>query len=237
MVALQAPLSKGFPRQECWSGAISFSKWSFWPRDLTHVSCTGRRILHHWAIREALIWIWVGHNSVHYNHRKLSEWGEEWRNVIRLSFWKDHLGGWEAGSSVRRLPRNMARNGENGEPGVGSTMQVNLRIIWLWQRSSLVVQTVKCLPTVWETWVQSLAQEDLLEKEMATHSHGSRSLVGYSPWGCKESDTTEWLHSLHFTHSLDFSHYDICLSTELICEPLNSFVHQSLSYKILLNLL
>ena len=35
---------------------------------------------------------------------------------------------------------------------------------------------------------------------MATHSsilpresHGQRSLVGYSPWGCKESDTTEQL--------------------------------------------
>ena len=25
-------------------------------------------------------------------------------------------------------------------------------------------------------------------------SHGQRSLVGCSPWGCKESDTTEWLH-------------------------------------------
>ena len=49
-----------------------------------------------------------------------------------------------------------------------------------------------------ETWVQSLGQEDPLEKEMATHSsilaHGQRSLVGYSPWwGCKESDTTERL--------------------------------------------
>ena len=29
---------------------------------------------------------------------------------------------------------------------------------------------VRCLPTVQETWVQSLGQEDLLEKEMATHS-------------------------------------------------------------------
>ena len=28
-------------------------------------------------------------------------------------------------------------------------------------------------------------------------SHGRRSLVGYSPWGCKESDTTERLH-FHF---------------------------------------
>ena len=43
-----------------------------------------------------------------------------------------------------------------------------------------------------------------MEKEMATHSsilawksHGQRNLVGYSPWGCKESDMTERLH-FHF---------------------------------------
>ena len=34
----------------------------------------------------------------------------------------------------------------------------------------LVAQTVKRLPTMWETWVQSLDQEDPLEKEVATHS-------------------------------------------------------------------
>ena len=33
----------------------------------------------------------------------------------------------------------------------------------------MVAQTVKRLPTMRETWVQSLGQEDLLEKEMATH--------------------------------------------------------------------
>ena len=51
-----------------------------------------------------------------------------------------------------------------------------------------------------ETQVQFLSQEDLLENGMATHSiflpgesHGQRSLVGYSPWGHKESDTTERL--------------------------------------------
>ena len=36
--------------------------------------------------------------------------------------------------------------------------------------TSLVAQMVKHLPTMWETRVQSLGQEDLLEKEMATHS-------------------------------------------------------------------
>ena len=35
---------------------------------------------------------------------------------------------------------------------------------------SLVAQVVKPLPTVRETQVQSLGREDLLEKEMATHS-------------------------------------------------------------------
>ena len=36
--------------------------------------------------------------------------------------------------------------------------------------TSLVAQMVKSLPTMWETQVQSLGWEDLLEKEMATHS-------------------------------------------------------------------
>ena len=36
--------------------------------------------------------------------------------------------------------------------------------------TALVAQMVKHMPTVRETWVQSLGWEDLLEKEMATHS-------------------------------------------------------------------
>ena len=47
-------------------------------------------------------------------------------------------------------------------------------------------------------WVWSLGWEEPLEEGMATHSvflpresHGQRSLVGYGPWGHKESDTTE----------------------------------------------
>jgi len=37
-------------------------------------------------------------------------------------------------------------------------------------RSSLVTQSVKSLPAMWETQVQSLGWEDLLEEGMATHS-------------------------------------------------------------------
>ena len=54
--------------------------------------------------------------------------------------------------------------------------------------ASQVDQTVRNPPAMWDTWVQSLGQEDPLEKEMAAHSstldwksHGQKSLVGYSP--------------------------------------------------------
>ena len=73
--------------------------------------------------------------------------------------------------------------------------------------ASLVVQRLKHLPAMWETWVQSLGWEDPLEKEMATHSN---ILAWRIPWteepgglesmGRKESGTTERLH-FHF-HAL-----------------------------------
>ena len=61
--------------------------------------------------------------------------------------------------------------------------------------TSLATQTVKNLPAMKENQVQSLGQEDSLEKGMAIHSssgillpgefHGQSSLVGYSSWGRK----------------------------------------------------
>ena len=45
--------------------------------------------------------------------------------------------------------------------------------------ASLVAQRVKRLPAMWETWVQSLDQEDLLEKEKAIHSS---TLAWKIPW-------------------------------------------------------
>ena len=45
--------------------------------------------------------------------------------------------------------------------------------------SSLLAQMVKNPPAMQETWVQSLSQEDPLEKGMATHS---RTLAWRIPW-------------------------------------------------------
>ena len=62
-----------------------------------------------------------------------------------------------------------------------------------------MAQMVKCLPTMQGTRVQSLGWEDLMEKEMANHSSILAWKIPWtekpgrlhSPWGRKESDTTE----------------------------------------------
>jgi len=68
---------------------------------------------------------------------------------------------------------------------------------------------VKNLPAVWETWVQSWVRKIPQRREwqltpvfLPGEFHGQKSLLGYSPWGCKESDTTEQL-----THSTPYVNY------------------------------
>ena len=90
-----------------------------------------------------------------------------------------------------------------------------VRIIFAWTsnilhtlnifRTSSVAQMVKSLPVMWKAWVQSLCQKIPWRSKwqptpvfLPGKSHGWRSLTGYSPWGRKESDTTEWLYFLSF---------------------------------------
>ena len=63
--------------------------------------------------------------------------------------------------------------------------------------TSLVAQTVKNLPAMWETKVQSLSWEDLLEKGMASHS---RTLA-------KRIPRTEEPHELQSMGSQKLGHY------------------------------
>ena len=72
----------------------------------------------------------------------------------------------------------------------------------------LVVQRLKHLPAMWETWARSLGREDPLEKKMATHSSilawripWMEELDGLQSTGRKESDTTERIH-FHFYHEI-----------------------------------
>ena len=81
------------------------------------------------------------------------------------------------------------------------------RIQNYWQRLTyclqvviLVAQMIKNLLAVQETQVWSLGQEDSWRRKwlptpvfLPGEFHGQKSLVGYSPWGHKESDRTEQL--------------------------------------------
>ena len=121
-------------------------------------------------------------------------------------------------------------------PGVGSWFQsvtnilsallTSNQMLWLpflwWSSLSPLIfiilisvattQMVKNPPAMQETWVQSLGQENPLGEGVAgvfllENPYGQRSLVGYSSWGCKESDTTEWLTLTLTTMKLS----DFCL--------------------------
>ena len=77
--------------------------------------------------------------------------------------------------------------------GIGHPLQYS----W----ASRVVQLVKNLPAMWETWARSLGWEDSLEEGMATHSsilawripmdRGAWRATIYDPWGRTELDMTE----------------------------------------------
>ena len=74
---------------------------------------------------------------------------------------------------------------------------------------SLVARTVKHLPTMWETWVRSLGQEDPLEKEMANHSS---TLAWKIPWTeepgrlvCGVAKSQTQLSDFTFTFHFHFS--------------------------------
>ena len=84
-------------------------------------------------------------------------------------------------------PSSIPGLGRPPEEGIGYPLQYS----W----ASLVAQLVKNLPAMLETRVRSLGWEDPLEKGKATHSSiwpGEFDGL-YSPWGCKQSDTTEQL--------------------------------------------
>ena len=90
------------------------------------------------------------------------------------------------------------------------------------RRVSMVVQTVKNPRAMHETRVQSLGWEGPLKEEgMETLSSilawriPVDILVGYSPWGCKESDTTYWLNNKSMETSSTLENY--LLSQSGVC--------------------
>ena len=113
---------------------------------------------------------------------------------------------------TRRRGPGLARGVETGaeheqlfkrEVVVGGEVQVEESIIsrLVFSKEETVAQMVRNLRAIQETQVQALGREDPLQKGMATpvflpgEPHGRRTLVDYTLWCCKESDTTEELNT------------------------------------------
>ena len=85
-----------------------------------------------------------------------------------------------------------------------------------------------------ETQVQSLGWEDPLDRKwqltpvfLPGETHGWRSLVGYSPWGCKESDMTELHH--FFSHPYMTTGKTIALTRQIFVDKVMSLLFNMLS--------
>ena len=144
---------------------------------------------------------------------------------VKLFISPSDLNGFPGGSDHKEPVCNVGDPcipGSGRSPGEGNSSP--LQYSW----ASLVAQRLKHLPPMRETRVRSLGREDPLEKEMVTHSSilawkipwtekPGRSLVGYSPRGHKESDTTERLH-LHL-------HQYSCLRNPMDREAWQATVH------------
>ena len=107
--------------------------------------------------------------------------------------------------------------GDSGSiPGLGRSAGERMGYPLQYSWPSLVAQLVKNPPAMRETCILALGWEDPLEKRKATHSHRA-----YSPWGHKESDTTECL-SLSNEELLifkDFYKYRVALLKKEIILP------------------
>ena len=105
---------------------------------------------------------------------------------------------------LRKLKQGLYQSREVGRGGIWEGGSQGKGYMYI-DSASLVAQMLKRLSAVRETWFDPWVRKIPWRSKwqpspvlLPGKSHRRRSLVGYSPWGCKESDTTEQLHSLSF---------------------------------------
>ena len=108
--------------------------------------------------------------------------------VLYSKNWGSRANGYSVVTQQYPLKMDKALLGKKGHSTLGQCCRSSFLFMYIFQfdknpsyrvMTSLVAQMVKHLPTMWETRVQSLGREDLLEKEMATHS----SILAWEiPW-------------------------------------------------------
>ena len=124
--------------------------------------------------------------------------------------------------------------GSRSSPGEG----IGYPLQYSW--ASLMVQTVKNLSAMWETWVQSLCWKIAWRRAwlpipifLPGESPWTDSLAGYNLWGCIASDRDEWLST-----ALSYNMQSIILALRfLLLSPiLQNFVYGIIIYSVSLHL-
>ena len=87
-------------------------------------------------------------------------------------------------SSSARKESSCNAGDSSSIPGLGWSPGEGIHYPFQYSWTSLVAKTVKNLPSVWETWVQSLAWEDPLEESLTTYSSilAWRILINRGAW-------------------------------------------------------
>ena len=117
-----------------------------------------------------------------------------------MNLWLRGGEGW-AGLGIDWIDFNAILKIDNQQgPTVMSNEIMYKGLSTIFTRASLVARIVKNPPAMQETWIWSWVRKIPWRRKrhftpafLPRESHGQRSLVGYSPWGHKESDRTEQL--------------------------------------------
>ena len=106
----------------------------------------------------------------------------------------------KAGVLVSSVGKESACNaGDPGSiPGLGRSTGEGIGYPLQYSWASLVAQLAKNPPAVWETWVQSLDWEDLLEKGTATHSSILAWRIPWTVWPMRSQRVGHERSNFHF---------------------------------------
>ena len=139
--------------------AIPFSSGSSQTRDRTQISHIASRFFTIWATREAQSFLKQFFFFFFYFRLHFQIVMGLWKNFEDIP---DSSAGKESTCNARD-PSWIPGSGRPAGEGISYPLQYS----W----ASLVAQTVKNLPALWETWIQSLGWEDPLEEGTTTHSN------------------------------------------------------------------
>ena len=107
-----------------------------------------------------------------------------------------------------RFDSKLSKDYVNPPANAGNTGDAGLCILCETQGSCVSCVKHKDLPE----WGRSPGEgnDNLVQYFLSGKFHGQRSLMGYSPWGCKESDITEhaYIHIRMHTHTHTHTHQD-----------------------------